>query len=96
MEKLLIPICIVIALLALAEGADKVIDRIVMRWAARRIEKRLTRVEPPEVSEEWHDEPLDGDDCECMGEYPMKVYFKPAWIELVLRDIQRADKAKWN
>ena len=31
MEKLLIPICIVIALLALAEGAGRVIDRIVMR-----------------------------------------------------------------
>ena len=53
-------------------------------------------MEPPEQPEDWHEYPLVEDDCECMGEYPMKVYFKPAWIELVLRELQREDKAKWN
>lgn len=75
---------------------ERTVEEVILEWAAPRLRKRLTRVEPPEVSEAWHDEPLDGDDCECMGEYPMKVYFKPAWIELVLRELQCEDNAKWN
>lgn len=96
MENILVVIMGIVALIGVADVAGERIGRFILRRAVRRIQKRLTRVEPPEQPEDWHEEPLGEDDCECIPEYPMRVYFKPAWIELVLRDIQRADKAKWN
>lgn len=79
-----------------AATRGRTVEEVILEWAAPRLRKRLTRVEAPEQSQEWHEDPPVEDGCNCMGEYPMRVYYKPDWIELVLREIQREDKAKWN
>jgi hypothetical protein len=67
---------------------------LLERWAIRRLENRLERVTPPEAAPE-EQMPVVSDD-DYRADYPMQAHYKPAWIELVMRNIQREEKAKWN
>jgi len=70
-------------------------EEVILHWAAPRLRKRLTRVTPPKQPAPYHPALVE-DDCACQTEAQLRAHFKPDWIEMVLRQIERESKARWN
>jgi len=78
-----------------AQARGWTMEEVILNWAAPRLRKRLTRVTPPEQPA-LHHPVLVEDDCACQTEAHLRAHFKPDWIEMVLRQIERENKARWN